>query len=628
MTPSPLIYLSAVVVFGIAAQWLAWRLKLPAILLLLAVGFAFGQWLPVDKYIEPELLFPAVSLAVAVILFEGGLTLRFRELRSTGGSVWRLVTIGCLITGVLGALAARFLIFDAWPIAILAGAIFTVTGPTVVIPLLRAIRPSGRISKIAKWEGIVIDPIGAMLAVLVFEAIKSAGVGAAAATVAYELVEVLATGLIVGGGVAFLLIILFEQNWIPDFLDAPVLLASVLGVFAASYMITGQAESGLVTVTVMGIVLANQRRVEIEHLIKFKESLGVLLISVLFILLSGRISPTDISQLGANGFLFLVVLILLVRPLSVFAATLGTKINWKERTFLAWLAPRGIVAAAVASVFVLELEHVLDDPGQLGLSADYAELLKSDTQLLVPLTFLVIIATVATYGLTAGALALRLGLADQNPQGLLIAGAGPFARAAARAVRKEGFQVLLVDSNRENIRAARMDDLPCRHGNILSETLQDDLDLSGLGRFLALTPNDEVNSLAVIAMRNVFGRAGVFQLPVNKVRLTQEGREDAAPVEGRRLFDDGLTFSELNRRVVSEEGVIKKTMLTEEFDFAAFLRQHGASAIVLFILLAKSKSLSVKVAGETQPPQQGQKIISLVSSTPPEEQENLDEPLE
>jgi len=617
LTPSPLIYLAAVVVIGIAAQWIAWRLKLPAILLLLAAGFAFGQWLPIEEYIPQDLLFPAVSLSVAVILFEGGLTLRFRELRATGGSVWRLVTIGCLITGVFSAVAARLLIFQEWPIAILAGAIFTVTGPTVVIPLLRAVRPTGRLSKIAKWEGIVIDPIGAMLAVLVFEALISAGVGAAAASVTYSLVITLATGVIIGGGAALVLIVLFEQNWIPDFLDAPVLLATVLGIFAASN--TMQAESGLVTVTVMGIVLANQRRVEIEHLIKFKENLGVLLISVLFILLSGRIRPSDVSQLGLNGFLFLLVLIFVVRPIAVFASTLGTKLTFKERVFLAWLAPRGIVAAAVASVFALELEHALNHPEGLSFDASYAQLLRDDAGQLVPLTFLVIIATVATYGLTAGTLARWLGLADQNPQGMLIAGAGAFARAAAKAVQKEGYQVLLVDSNRENIRAARMDDLPCRHGNILSDTLRDELDLSGLGRFLAMTPNDEVNSLASLIMRNEFGRAGVYQLPVNKVRLTQQGREEAAPPEGRRLFAEGLTYAELNRRIVEDRAVVKKTLLTEEFDFPAFLRQHGDSAVVLFVVAPKSKSISIRNAGESISPQPGQKLISLV--TPPEGEE-------
>ncbi|QDT63127.1 cation:proton antiporter [Calycomorphotria hydatis] len=598
MTPTHLTYLAGVIVIGIAAQWIAWRIRVPAILLLLAAGFGFGQAFPPDDYLDTALLFPATSLAVAVILFEGGLTLRFRELKSSGSMILRLVTLGCLATGILGAIAARMLVFESWSLSILAGAIFTVTGPTVVIPLLRFIRPSGRVASIAKWEGIVIDPIGAVLAVLVFEALIAAGPGEAFATVMLSLMKTLVVGIVVGGGIAILLILILERHWVPDYLDAPVLLATVVGSFAASNVI--QSESGLLTVTLMGILLANQKRVEIDHLIEFKEHLGVLLISVLFVVLSGRVEFKDLTDLGWQSLLFIGVLILIVRPAAVMTALVGSSLNWRERLFLSWLAPRGIVAAAVASIFALELEHHPEiDP-----------FLVEDAEKLVPLTFLVIIGTVAVYGLTAGILARRLKLADQSPQGLFFAGACPIVRAIAKAVQNEDISVLLVDSNRDNVRQARMDGIRTRHGNILSETLQEDLDLFGIGRFLAMTPNDEVNSLAAIAMRNLFGRSNVYQLPPRADR-SATSRTSSNPSAGRRLFGQNITYDELERRVELGEAVVKKTLLTSEFDFKAFKELYGDDGIVLFVI-PKAGTINVRHAGDTSTPHTGHKLISLV----------------
>ena len=402
--------LGAICVLGIGAQWLAWRVRIPAILLLLSFGIVAGQAatgvLDPDKLFG-DLLLPGVSLAVAVILFEGGLSLQFRELRALGGVIIALLTIGSLTAGVLTALAARWSLGMAWETAILLGAILIVTGPTVIGPLLRHLRLSGNVAAILRWEGIVIDPIGASLAVLVFEAILASSRLKALEAVLIELAVILVCGGLTGLVAGALLVLSLARRWVPDHLETAVTLMFVIGAFTVSNLI--QDESGLLTVTIMGVALANQRWVSVQHLLHFKEQLSVLLISVLFIVLSSRLGCEHFKDLNLGSVIFVLALFLVVRPASVFLSTLGSRLNWRERLFLAWMAPRGIVAASVASVFALELASVDRSPAR-GL---------------VPITFLVIVSTVAVYGLTAGWLAIRLGLIHPNPQGVLLVGATP-----------------------------------------------------------------------------------------------------------------------------------------------------------------------------------------------------------
>ena len=493
-----LVGLAGIAVLGVGAQWLAWRLRVPSILLLLAVGFVAG---PVTGFLDPdalfgEILFPLVSLAVGLILFEGGLSLRARDLRAMGASVWSLVTVGALITWVMATWAAQVLLeFEAGP-ALLLGAIVVVTGPTVVGPLLRHVRPVGTVARVAHWEGIVIDPIGATLAVLVYEtfpAATTAGFAETAQAMGLEMLYTVLGGTLVGGLGALVTVVILRRFWVPDFLQSPVLLMLVAGAFTASNLM--QAESGLFTVTVMGVFLANQRFVSVKHIIEFKENLRVLLIASLFILLAARVSPADVRELGWAGPAFVIFLILVVRPAAVFVSTMGSSLSRKERVFLAWLAPRGIVAASVASVFALRL-------GQAGDG-------------LVPATFMVIVGTVTVYGLTAAPLARRLGLSNPNPQGVVFASANPGVRAIAHAVQTAGFPVLLVDNNRANINSARMEHLATAYTSIMSEHALDAAEEAGLGRLLAMTADDDVNVLATLHFRELFGRVEVYQLPLH-----------------------------------------------------------------------------------------------------------------
>ena len=599
---SPLVYLTAVFVLGITAQWLAWRLKLPAILLLLAFGMLAGWAARPERFLGEELLFPIVSLSVAVILFEGGLTLRFRELREAARVVWRMISVGAAVTWVLGTLAA-LLVFDSVLLAALAGAIYVVTGPTVIIPLLRHVRPVRRVASIARWEGIVTDPIGALLAVLVFSVVAAGGVEEAAIGVLISLATTILISAALGGAAAALLVLLIRRHWVPDYLHNPVVLAAVLGAFTASNLV--QSESGLATVTIMGIALANQKSITISHLIAFKETLGVLLVSALFILLGSRISIERVVGLGWSGAAFLAALVLVVRPAAVFAATIGSPLDWRERLFLACLAPRGVVAAAVSSVFALELYH-LADVGRL------SEELLADARLLVPLTFLVIIGSVTIYGLAAAPLARRLGLSDPNPQGVLFAGGDPFVLDIAGVLHDEGYPVLIVDSNFGNVASAKLTNLPAVHASIISDHVLEQLEVAGLGRMLAMTANDEVNSLAALQWAEVFGRASVYQLPPEQRSSAQH--EPVSPaLRGRYLFGPDVTHARLER-LRAQGAKVKKTRLTPEFTFEDYQRRYEGTALLMFVLDPAGKLAVWTSDRERAAPAPGSTLISFVET--------------
>jgi len=598
-----LIALALVIVLGAAAQWLAWRVRLPSILLLLLFGFVAG---PIARIVAPHyaidpdhlfggLLLPIVSLSVAVILFEGGLSLNFRELRGVGSVVRNLVTSGAAATWIVATAAAHYLVGLELRVAALVGAVLVVTGPTVVQPLLRYVRPCGPVGPILKWEGIVIDPIGALLALLVFEVVVVGRSGDAPLYIALALLKTIGIGGGLGLFAAALLTLAIHRYWIPDSLHTSITLMLVVATFAAANFV--QSESGLLAVTVMGIALANQRWADMRPIAEFKENLQVFLLAALFILLSARLHLEQIHRIGVETIAFVFVLVLIARPAAVVLSTLGTKVTRAERLFLMGMAPRGIVAAAVASIFALALE-------QAG---------HPQASVLVPVTFATIVGTVLIYGLAAPLLAGYLGLSDQNPQGVLIAGAVPLARAIAGALHKLGIRAILVDTNRANVAAARLAGLTAHSGSILGERVLDELDLSGIGRLLALTPSDEVNVLAVHRFARLFGRAEVYQLPPKTDARGRSGLDKH--LHGRWLFQADAVYARLDE--LHEHGaVIKSTRLTEAFDFRAFRAQNGADAVPLFIV-TENQRLIVLATDQKTEPRPGQTLISLVPPAEP-----------
>ncbi|MGN6811263.1 MAG: cation:proton antiporter [Thermomicrobiales bacterium] len=585
-----------ILVLGVGAQWLAWRLKLPSILLLLLCGLLAG---PVTGVVKPdaifgELLAPLVSLAVALVLFEGSLSLRIHELRETGNVVRNLLTIGAAVTWCVSTLAARFLLHFDLALALILGTILIVTGPTVIGPLLEHVKPRGRIGPILRWEGILIDPLGALLALLVFEAVLSSSAESATHKVIEGFGLAVLAGTLAGLGGAALLVAALRRYLVPDFLHNPATVTLVVAAFTLANRL--HDESGLLAVTIMGILLANQPFVPVAHIIEFKENLRVLLLAGLFIVLAARLQPHDLAQLGPGSVLFVLVLLLVARPLGVLLATAGSDLTRNERLFLAWMAPRGVVAASVASIFALRLAQV-GYPNANQLTANM---------------FLVIICTVAIYGLTASPLARRLGVRQRRPHGTLIAGADLPARAIGAALVKQGCPVVLVDINPAHVADARHKGLPALVENILAEGLLDEVALEGIGRLLALTPNDEVNALAALRFASQFGWTEVYQLPV-KGPLGAETSSARQPLRGRLLFGPSVDHAYLARQLAAG-GTIEAITLDVVGEEADRFGDDGAVEVPLFVLTETGDTIPCTT---TSPPQPGQTVLMLVTAGPP-----------
>lgn len=587
-----LIGIAIILVLGAGVQWLGWRFKLPAILLLLTAGFLVG---PVTHVIDPDfifggLLFPLVSLAVALILFEGGLSLRLADLKQVGHVLWRLLTMGALVTWIISTLAAHYFIGLSWSLALLLGSILVVTGPTVIGPLLAFVRPKDRIGSLLRWEGIAIDPLGAVLTVLVFEALALGRADNAPLFIIAGLLKTSLVGTACGLLGAAVIILLLYRFWVPDFLQNFAVLAMVWGGFALANHF--QAESGLLAVTVMGIALANQRWLSIRHIVEFKENLRVMMVSVLFVVLSAKMNLGDFQYLGWGALAFFLILVLVARPLSILLSCLGTKISWQEQTFMAWMAPRGVVAAAVSAIFALRLQQ-----------ANVPQ-----SEILAPVTILIIFGTVLLYGLTTYPLARKLDVAKPDPRGLLIAGAHSWSRRIATELKNLGLPVLLVDTNRSNAAQARMQRLPAKNLSVLSREVWQQAQLGELGFLLALTSSDELNALSCVRFIELFGRAKVFQLAPEE----EESSRKASVTEdhkGRLLFAPQLTYNEL-ARVFAFGGGLEKVAFEEEEEYEDYLKRNSKTRIPLFIYYSTGE-VEVCAAGSSTSPSPPCEVIFL-----------------
>ncbi|MFO7582204.1 cation:proton antiporter [Guyparkeria sp.] len=561
-----LLSLTAIVVLGIAAQWLAWRVKVPPILFLLLIGIALG---PVFGLLEPDalfgdLLFPIVSLAVGVILFEGSLTLRFREIQGVSSTIIRMVSLGAAVSWGVAATAAHWFVGLDWPIAFLFGALVVVTGPTVIAPLLRIVRPTERVSKILRWEGIIIDPIGALLAVLVFEFIVTQSqTGAGFGGVLLPFLELVILGTVLGAAGGWLLGQMLSRHVLPDYLINVTVLASVLAVFTLSNV--AAEESGLLAVTVMGIWLANMRGVPLDDILHFKETLSILFISGLFILLAARIDPATLSQVGFGALLVLAAIVFVAQPLKVWLSAIGSGLSWREKTMIAWIGPRGIVAAAVSGLFALKLV----DEGLEG------------AEVIVPLTFIVIVGTVVLASLTARPLAKALGIALPEDHGVLIVGANRVTREIAKVLNKHGFRVVIADGNYSEIRQARMDGLETYYGNPVSEAADRKLDLVGIGQMFAMSAQPEINNLAAVRYRHEFGQSNVFVLQTPQEASGTENQRITSQFNARGLFRDGVSLGHLFRLMEAGAEIVS-TRLTENFGYSEYQVHYQGRGELLF----------------------------------------------
>lgn len=587
--------LSLVIFTGIFCQWLAWRVKLPAILFLLCTGILAGPvlgWLDSDALFG-DLLFPFISLSVAIILFEGSLTLQFHQIAGLRKVIRNMVSVGAVITWLITSATTHYALEFSWELSFLFGAITVVTGPTVIVPLLRTVRPSAPVANILRWEGIVIDPIGAIMAVLVYEFILLGAGSNAMSHTFLAFGKMIAIGLTLGSGSAYLYATLLRRHWLPEFLHNVSTLAMVIMVFTLSN--TLHDESGLLTVTIMGMWLANSKDVPINEILNFKESLSVLLISVLFIVLAARLDFHMFVQLGWPALFVFLSIQFLSRPLSVVISSFGSTLSWPERHLLAWIAPRGIVAAAISALFAIRLEE-----------SGYTE-----ASLLVPLTFMVIIGTVGLQSTTAGFIARWLGVAEPDPKGFLIIGANRVARAIAQALKEHEFRVILIDTSWEKISMARMEGLHTYYGQPVSEHADHHLDLVGIGRMLGLSPRGSLNSLACMYYRMELGYNAVYALQTEKEKDIAEDRKSGSARKWATLFAKEVTFSSLMAGL-HEGWSIRSTMLTESFTYEDYLSTYRKRAIPLFAL---SPNGTVKIfTVEKQPvPAAGWTLLSFVA---------------
>jgi NhaP-type Na+/H+ or K+/H+ antiporter len=594
--------LALIAFVALVCQWLAWRSNLPAILFLLLAGLLAG---PVSGVLDPDmmfgdLLFPLVSVCVAIILFEGSLTLDLAEIRSQRTVVRRLITLGALVTWVIVTCATHWLFALEWSISVLFGALTVVTGPTVIMPMLRTVRPRAELGNILRWEGILIDPIGALLVVVVYEFIAAQNQAAGVGSGLLAFVEVLLSGTVLGLACGWLTGVALARRWLPEYLQNLAVLAAVLLAFTVANHLAH--ESGLLAVTLMGMWLANQKHLRLAEILHFKENLTLLLISGLFILLAARLDMTAVSQLGWAPLILLAVMQFIARPLTIWLSAIGSDLNWKDKALLAWIAPRGIVAAAVSALFAIKLQHQGVDGAAV----------------LVPLTFCVIFGTVVFQSATARPVARWLGVVEPPANGILFMGANPIARAIASELTKQNVRVLLADSSYDNIQRARMAGLPVFYGSPISDYASDRLDLAGLGKLMALSPDNHLNTVACMHFRDEFGFERVFALHSKVLAQKESGTNNqrhktkhhsAAEQRGLPLFDAELSYGKF-ASLLSQGAELKTTRLTDTFDFAAFKAQNADRSYWLLAITPEGK-VRMKVADQELCPESGWRLISL-----------------
>lgn len=564
-----MIELAGIIILGISAQWLAWRIRIPSILPLILLGLLVGPISTLftadgQKLISPiyddqsgsglfpgESLFYFVSLAIGIILFEGGLTLKRQEIRDVGPVIVKLITIGSLVTLIGGGLAAHFLMGISWQISFLFAGLIIVTGPTVIAPILQNIPLSRNVSTVLKWEGILIDPIGALVAVLMFEFIRSVEGTFEFTSIAFStFIEIILIGLALGGISGYALYQIIKRELVPHYLLNVFTLAFVLCVFVFSDLLAH--ESGLLSVVVMGTVLGNLGVPRLKEILSFKESLSVLLISILFILLAANIDMHDLELITNNWrpFALLGFVAFILRPLGVFLSTRNSELRFNEKAFISWVGPRGIVAAGIASLFGITLtrEGVVD--------AEY----------ITPLVFMIVLGTVTLNATTARLAARLLKVTQDASNGVLIVGASNISRAIARYLKNLGRHVVLIDNNAGNVDRARNDGLEAFEANIYREDLEDQYELLDMGYILALTSNVEVNQSALNKLSAVFGEHGAYRL-----LSSDELKKPIADLPEDHIFsyfDDFINFSEAVREFpqIIEVPVADKEDFLESLD--------------------------------------------------------------
>lgn len=565
--------IASILIVGIALQWIGWRLKIPALILLIIAGFIMG---PLTGWLKPsedfgDLLQPMISLSVAVILFEGGLNLRWHELKANTHVIYRLVTWNVVLTFLFGSLAAHYLVGLSWTVALMFGAIVIVTGPTVIMPLLKQANLRKKPAALLRWEGIVNDPIGALLVVLIYGYyVQSEG-----DTLATGILGGLAISLVVsvalGVGIGLFIARAFRQGSVPEYLKSPLILIAVVLVYTIANRV--QSEAGLLATTILGITLANQNLSTLHELKRFKEYVTILLVSSTFIVLTADIQPEILQRLGWQSWVLLALVIFVFRPLAIYISTIGTDISKQERLLIMWIAPRGIVAAAVAGLFGSQL-------AQKGYEG---------AELLLPLVFALIILTVTMHGLSIGWIARKLNLASAHPDGILIVGASLWSTGLAAELQKNDVPVMLIDTRWKHLKAARMQNIPTHYGEILSETTEEVLELSNITKLVAVTPNEAYNTLICSRFAPELGHHNVYEMGWKNIVREGDGKEKdsrkvpSQSIRGDSLFDGQISYEEF-RDSFAHGWQFESTPLTEKYGIDNVLEDKPEGTMLIAAL--------------------------------------------
>lgn len=557
---APVMAFALVGALGVGSQWLAWRMRMPAIVLMLVAGIIIGPVLGVFDPVRDigPLMGPIISIAVAIILFEGGLTLNFHSLQDAVKGVKRLVFLGAPLGWLMSALALHYGAGLSWESAAVFGGIMIVTGPTVIAPLLRTARLSRRPAALLQWEAIVNDPIGALAAVFAFEVVLVLNTATTTGEAVWDLVIGIGFAMILGLAAGYGLARSFKRGWVPEFMKVPVLFSLLLLVFGVADNVLH--ESGLLAVTIMGIVIANAKLPSYEELRRFKEHATVLLVSGVFILLAAGLDVGALAKLDVRAVLFVALVILVARPLTVFVSLLGSGIPYREQILVAFTGPRGVVLVAVAGLFGDRL---------LGLGF-------KDAALIAPLAFVLVAVTVVLHGFTLAPFARFLGLAGADTPGVILVGGSPWTTAFAEAIKKAEVPVLMTDPNFGNLRAARTAGIDTFSGDILSEAAEQRLELVSYATLIAATNNDAYNTLVATDLAPEFGRDNVFQVMREK---TESARHQLPRTLGGRKLGPEETNAGMNR-LVRDGWTFRVTRLTEEFTFETWRAEREQSKLL------------------------------------------------
>ncbi len=593
-----------IIFLGVLSQWIAWRLRLPAIVLMSIAGLLIG---PIFAVISPEESFgdlfrPLVSLAVAIILFEGSLNLNFKEIRGFSKPVWRIVTFGALLAWAGGTLASHYVAGLSWAVSFVIGGLFIVTGPTVIMPLLRQAKLKARPAALLKWEGIIVDPFGALLALFAFQFVLFAeGEVTAAAFGLFFLAALFATvlGAVAGFGMGWM----FEHGQIPEFLKSPMVFGVVLLTFVISDIV--MHETGLLAVTAMGMVMANMNISSINDMRHFKETMSILLISSVFMMLTDSLSMDVLFEIfNWSIILFVLAMLFIVRPLSIWLSTTGTDLSWRERALIGWIAPRGIVALTVSGYFA----NVLLDAGF------------EDADLLTALTFALVFSTVVAHGFSITWVGRKLGLASAEDPGLIIVGASRFTTALAKVLHDMDKNVLLVDDSWGRLQKARQIGIKTYVGNILSEHTEYEVDLTPYEKMIVASETDSFNALVVNNFVPEMGRINLYQTALHE----GDPADFHSSLSGRILFTEDWNIHSLDDK--EEQGyAIRSTKLTERFTYEEFNQRWSANTIPLFVETAQG-NIEFFTSDKVLEPKQGDTIISFTG--PERDSDRIQERLE